>query len=61
MQGAVLCAAGYNLRWLLRAIVRLWLALVFFVLAWLRCLPNVLPQTLLAPRTTCEMGKCDGN
>ncbi|SAL15038.1 hypothetical protein AWB69_00664 [Caballeronia udeis] len=51
MQGAVLCAAGYNLRWLLHAIVRLWLALVFF-LAWLRCLPSVLPQTLLAPRTT---------
>src|ERR1700675_2831922 len=49
---AVLCAAGYNLRWLLRAIVRLGLAPVFFVLAWLRCLPNVLPQTSLAPRTT---------
>jgi len=49
---AVLCAAGYNLRWLLRSIVRLGLAPVFFVLAWLRCLPNVLPQALLAPRTT---------
>jgi IS5 family transposase len=33
----VLCATGYNLRWLLRAIVRLGLTAVFFVLAWLRC------------------------
>jgi transposase, IS5 family len=32
---AVLCAAGYNLRWLLRAILRLGLDPVFFVLAWL--------------------------
>jgi len=48
---AVLCAAGYNLRRLLRAIVRLGRAPVFFVLAWLRCLLNVLPQTSLAPRT----------
>jgi len=47
----VLCAAGYNLRRLLRAIVRLGRAPVFFVLAWLRCLLNVLPQTSLAPRT----------
>jgi hypothetical protein len=28
------------------------LAPVFFVLAWLRCLPNVLQQALLVPRTT---------
>ena len=49
---AVLCAVGYNLRWLLRAIVRLGLAPVFFVLAWLRCLHNVSRETLLAPRTT---------
>jgi len=49
---AVLCAAGYNLRWLLRAIVRLGLAPVFFVRARLRCLHNVLPEALLAPRTT---------
>jgi len=34
---AVLCATGYNLRWLLRAIVRLGLTAVFFALAWLRC------------------------
>jgi IS5 family transposase len=49
---AVLCAAGYNLRWLLRAIARLGLAPVFFVLAWLGRLLNGLPQTSLAPRTT---------
>ena len=49
---AVLCATGFNIRWLLRAIVRLGLASVFFVLAWLRCLHNVLPEALLAPRTT---------
>ena len=49
---AVLCAVGYNLRWLLRAIVRLGLGPVLFVLTWLRCLPDVSPQTLLSPRTT---------
>jgi len=32
----VLCAAGYNLRWLLRAIVRLGLAPLFFALNFLR-------------------------
>jgi Transposase domain (DUF772) len=32
---AVLCAAGYNLRWLLRAMVRLGLAAVFFALKFL--------------------------
>ena len=32
---AVLCAAGYNLRWLLRAMVRLGLAAVFFALNFL--------------------------
>jgi IS5 family transposase len=36
---AVLCAAGYNIRWLLRAMVRLGLkglfAPIFYVLAWL--------------------------
>jgi transposase, IS5 family len=31
---AVLCAAGYNLRWLLRAIVRWGLGPVFSLLAW---------------------------
>jgi IS5 family transposase len=53
---AVLCAAGYNLRWLLRAIVRLGLTPVFFVLAWLRCLHNVLPETLLVPLTSSALG-----
>ena len=48
----VLCAVGYNLRWLLRAIVRLGLAPVFFVLEWLRSLHKVSRETLLAPRTT---------
>ena len=34
---AVLCAAGYNLRWLMRAMVRLGLAVVFLraMLCWL--------------------------
>ncbi|WP_235012331.1 transposase, partial [Caballeronia catudaia] len=49
---AVLCAAGYNLRWLLRAIVRLGLGPVLFVLAWLRCPPDVSRRPLLTPRTT---------
>jgi IS5 family transposase len=49
---AVLCAVGYNLRWLLRAIVRLGLAPVFFVLEWLRSLHNASRGTLLAPPTT---------
>jgi IS5 family transposase len=37
-QHAVLCAAGYNLRWLLRAIVRLGLAPAFFILTALQWL-----------------------
>jgi hypothetical protein len=32
---AVPCATGYNLRWPLRAIVRLGLEPIFFILAWL--------------------------
>jgi len=38
---AVLCAAGYNLRWLLRAIVRLGLRPAIFTLALLNWLVNV--------------------
>ena len=48
---AVLCAAGFNLRWLLRAIVRLSLRAVFFMFAHLFALarsvskpPNASPQ-----------------
>ncbi len=41
---AVLCAAGYNLRWLLRAIVRFGIKPFFFVLAWLRWLAAVMPH-----------------
>jgi transposase, IS5 family len=38
---AVLCAAGYNLRWLLRAIARLGIAPLFLRLLWRRlCGPN---------------------
>lgn len=37
---AVVCAAGYNLSWLLRAIVRLGLGPLLLVLAWLRCCPT---------------------
>jgi IS5 family transposase len=47
---AVLCAAGYNLRWLLRAIVRLGLVPIFFLLAWARFQLNVTPQPLLVRR-----------
>ncbi|SOE74753.1 Transposase DDE domain-containing protein [Burkholderia sp. OK233] len=47
---AVLCAAGYNLRWLLRAIVRLGLAPIFFVLAWLYCHLGVKSPPLLSQR-----------
>ncbi|CAE6872681.1 hypothetical protein R75465_08389 [Paraburkholderia aspalathi] len=45
---AVLCAAGYNLRWLLRAIVRLGLKSVFFMLALLHWLANVTLKPALA-------------
>lgn len=41
---AVLCAAGYNLRWLLRAIVRWGLGPVLFLLAWACFRLNVTPQ-----------------
>ena len=46
---AVLCAAGYNLRWLLRAIVRLGVAPVFFILATLQWLVTV----TLTPAPAC--------
>ncbi|WP_407642185.1 transposase, partial [Caballeronia catudaia] len=49
---AVLCAVGYNLRWLLRAIVRLGLAPAFFVLEWLRSLHKVSREALLPSHTT---------
>ncbi len=50
---AVLCAVGYNLRWLLRAIVRLGIGPVFSVLEWLRSLDKAISrETLLARRTT---------
>ena len=45
---AVLCAACYNLRWLLRAIVRLGLRSVFFTLALLHWLANVTLKPALA-------------
>ncbi|WP_235993567.1 IS5 family transposase [Paraburkholderia solitsugae] len=45
---AVLCAAGYNLRWLLRAIVRLGLRPVFFTLALLHWLADVTLKSALA-------------
>ena len=47
---AVLCATGYNLRWLLRAIVRLGLPPIFFILAWLHWIVNVPSHPLLAHR-----------
>lgn len=45
---AVLCAAGYNLRWLLRAIVRLGLRSVFFTLALLHWQADVTLKSALA-------------
>jgi transposase, IS5 family len=48
---AVLCATGYNMRWLLRAIVRLGLRLpIFFILAWLQWIVKVPSHPLLAHR-----------
>jgi hypothetical protein len=47
---AVLCATGYNLRWLLRAIVRLGLRPIFFILAWLHWIVKVPSHPLLAHR-----------
>ncbi|MBX3803430.1 hypothetical protein DEE50_29635 [Burkholderia cepacia] len=47
---AVLCATGYNLRWLLRAIVRLGLGPIFFILAWLHWIVNVPLHPPLAHR-----------
>ncbi len=46
---AALCAAGYDLRWLLRAIVCVGVGSLLLVLASLRCLPDRWPETLLAP------------
>jgi len=45
---AVLCAAGFNIRWLLRAIVRLGLGGLFYalsaVIACLACLLHAMPE-----------------
>jgi IS5 family transposase len=49
---AVLCAVGYNLRWLLRAIVRLGLGPLLLALAWLRCVPEIWQEALPAPPAT---------
>jgi len=49
---AVLCAVGYNLRWLLRAIVRLGLGPLLLALAWLRCVPELWQEALPAPPAT---------
>ena len=43
---SVLCAVGYNLRWLLRAIVRLGIKPAFFVLAVLRLFADFIPMSL---------------
>ena len=46
---AVLCAAGFNLRWLLRAIVRLGLRAVFFMLAHLLALAGTVGKPINTP------------
>ena len=50
---AVLCAAGFNLRWLLRAIVRLGLRAVFFMFAHLFALARSVstPSNVSPPRS----------
>ena len=55
---ALSCAAGYNIRWLLRAIVRLGLGGLFYalsaVIACLACLVHAMPQpikTMVSDRT----------
>ncbi|APA87157.2 transposase (plasmid) [Paraburkholderia sprentiae WSM5005] len=53
---AVLCAAGYNLRWLLRAIVRLGLGPAFFILAVLHWLANVTLQPSACSAQPLSMG-----
>ena len=55
---AVLCAAGYNLRWLMRAVLRLglkaiFLRLLFAVPAW-RPRGNPLGETVVALQTRCS-------
>jgi len=51
---AVFCATGYKLRWLLRAIVRLGLTAVSFVLAWLRCFSPLTPPYQALNLPTCD-------
>jgi hypothetical protein len=43
---AVLCAAGYDLRWLLRAIARMGIKPVFFALALLRLFTGLVEKTI---------------
>lgn len=47
---AVLCAAGYNLRWLLRAIARLGIQLLYSMRALLRLFANFISVTSISPR-----------
>jgi len=49
---AVLCAAGYNIRWLLRAIVRLGLKGLFAPLLALLCMLAVVFATAMAAGKT---------
>ncbi|CAJ0784621.1 hypothetical protein R8510_05281 [Ralstonia chuxiongensis] len=46
---AVLCAVGFNLRWLLRAIVRLGLRAVLFMLAHLLALAGTVGKPINTP------------
>lgn len=50
MRCIVLRATDYNLRWLLRAIVRRGLGPIFFILAWLHWIVSVSSHPLLAHR-----------
>ena len=51
----VLCAAGYNLRWLLRAIVRLGLAALFFALNFLHHVLTVATSAAQNPTPTAHV------
>jgi hypothetical protein len=54
----VLCAAGYNLRWLLRAIVRLGIAAVFFACKfWSPCSLDGMPLALRRPHSWRRPGR----
>lgn len=53
---AVLCAAGFNIRWLLRAVARFGIAALFLFLRSALAIGALLAPKIVAPRQTRGLG-----